>query len=142
MDEYYLKKAYLSMNLQFFADSAADKTEEPTAKKLQDARKEGQVAKSQELISGAMLFAFFIAIKLFGGYMANSFIKVFHRIPTNWAYEQYVWKSNAGYFTDDTSNLCFCPCNCSCTEYFSGKMAGNKQTVTAKVQPDESGQWI
>ena len=60
MDEYYLKKAYLSMNLQFFADSAADKTEEPTAKKLQDARKEGQVAKSQELVSGAMLFAFFL----------------------------------------------------------------------------------
>ncbi len=79
MDEYYLKKAYLSMNLQFFADSAADKTEEPTAKKLQDARKEGQVAKSQELVSGAMLFAFFLAIKLFGGYLANSFIKVFHR---------------------------------------------------------------
>ncbi len=79
MEELYLKKNHRSMNLQFFADSAADKTEEPTAKKLQDARKEGQVAKSQELISGAMLFALFIAIKLFGGYMANSFIKVFYR---------------------------------------------------------------
>lgn len=78
MDEFYLKKSYLSMNLQFFAEGA-DKTEEPTAKKLQDARKEGQVAKSQELINGAMLFALFIAIKLFGGYMANSFIKVFYR---------------------------------------------------------------
>lgn len=78
MDELYLKKSYLSMNLQFFAEGA-DKTEEPTAKKLQDARKEGQVAKSQELINGAMLFALFIAIKLFGGYIANSFIKVFYR---------------------------------------------------------------
>ena len=68
----------LPYNLQFFAEGA-DKTEEPTAKKLQDARKEGQVAKSQELISGAMLFTLFIAIKLFGGYLANSFIKVFHR---------------------------------------------------------------
>ncbi len=78
MEEYYVKSAYISMNLQFFAEGA-DKTEEPTAKKLSDARKEGQVAKSQELISGAMLFALFIAIKLFGGYMANSFIKVFYR---------------------------------------------------------------
>ena len=79
MEELYYRKPYISMNLQFFADSAADKTEEPTAKRLQDARKEGQVAKSQELVSGAMLFALFICIKLFGGYMANSFIKVFYR---------------------------------------------------------------
>lgn len=79
MEELYYRKPYRSMNLQFFADSAADKTEEPTAKRLQDARKEGQVAKSQELVSGAMLFALFICIKLFGGYIANSFIKVFYR---------------------------------------------------------------
>lgn len=79
MEELYLKKSYIPMKLQFFADSAADKTEEPTSKRLQDARKEGQVAKSQELISGAMLFILFIAIKLFGGYIANSFIKVFYR---------------------------------------------------------------
>ena len=79
MEELYYKKPYISMNLQFFDDSAADKTEEPTSKKLSDARKEGQVAKSQELISGAMLFALFICIKLFGGYIANRFIKVFYR---------------------------------------------------------------
>lgn len=79
MEEYYLNQPYMTINLQFFAEGAADKTEEPTAKKLQDARKEGQVAKSQELISGAMLFALFIAIKLFGGYIANSFMKVFYR---------------------------------------------------------------
>jgi len=79
MEELYLKKTYISMNLQFFADSAADKTEEPTAKKLQDARKEGQVAKSQEIISGAMLFGLFIVMKLFGGYMAQGFMKAFYR---------------------------------------------------------------
>ncbi len=69
----------LTMNLQFFADGAADKTEEPTAKKLDDARKEGQVAKSQELVTAAMLFGLFLAIRLFGGYIANSFMKVFHK---------------------------------------------------------------
>ena len=79
MEELYYRKPYISMNLQFFAEGAADKTEEPTAKKLQDARKEGQVARSQELVSGAMLFALFICIKIFGSYIANSFMKVFYR---------------------------------------------------------------
>ena len=80
MEELYFNKFYVPMNLQFFAEGGGgDKTEEPTAKRLQDARKEGQVAKSQELVSGAMLFSLFIAIKLFGGYIANSFIKVFYR---------------------------------------------------------------
>ena len=40
----------IPMNLQFFADSAADKTEEPTAKKLQDARKEGQVQSYRRML--------------------------------------------------------------------------------------------
>ncbi len=79
MEELYFKKSYSPMNLQFFADSAADKTEEATSKKLSDARKEGQVAKSQELINGTMLFLLFIEIKLFGGYLANGFMKVFYR---------------------------------------------------------------
>lgn len=78
MEEQVLKRYIYSMNLQFFAEGA-DKTEEPTAKKLSDARKEGQVAKSQELVSAAMLFSLFIALKLFSGYVANSFIKTFYR---------------------------------------------------------------
>jgi len=79
MEDIYFKKFHSSMNLQFFADSAADKTEEATSKKLSDARNEGQVAKSTELVNGAMLFVFFLAIKLFCGYMANGFIKAFYR---------------------------------------------------------------
>ena len=78
MEEQYLKYIRLSMNLQFFADDTG-KTEEATSKKLSDARKEGQVAKSSELINGAMLFCFFLAIKLFSGYLANGFLKVFHK---------------------------------------------------------------
>lgn len=98
MEEYYYKNSYKKMNLQFFAEGGADKTEEPTAKKLQDARKEGQVAKSQELISGAMLFTLFIAIKLFGSYLANSFLKVFHR---NYGYisTYTIQKPELGHFT-------------------------------------------
>ena len=45
------KDALLQLNLQFFAKDGpgGEKTEEPTAKKLSDARSEGQVAKSREL---------------------------------------------------------------------------------------------
>ena len=66
--EDYLYKLYLPMNLQFFADGpGGEKTEDATSKHLSDARKEGQVAKSQELITAVMLFMFFIALKIFVG---------------------------------------------------------------------------
>ena len=63
-------------NLQFFADGP-DKTEEPTAKKLSDARLEGQVAKSNELTSAAGLAVLFISLKLFAGYIGSQFINAY-----------------------------------------------------------------
>ena len=64
----------LPYNLQFFAEGT-DKTEEPTAKKLKDARMEGQVAKSKELTTAAGLATFFVVLKLFVGYFGTSFIQ-------------------------------------------------------------------
>lgn len=52
-------------------------------KKLTDARKEGQVAKSQELANAALLMGMFLSIKLFVGFMANSFLKQFRFIYEN-----------------------------------------------------------
>jgi len=50
----------LEFNLQLFAEGG-DKTEEPTAKKRRDARKKGQVARSQELNAAfVMLMGFFV----------------------------------------------------------------------------------
>ena len=72
----------LSYNLQYFAEGA-DKTEEPTAKKLNDARMEGQVAKSQELISAAGLATLFIVLKLFIGSIGTSFLETFHKFFGN-----------------------------------------------------------
>ncbi len=64
----------LEYNLQFFADGpGGEKTEEPTAKKLQDARREGQVAKSQEVTHAAGLMSLFILIRLLYPYMADNF---------------------------------------------------------------------
>lgn len=69
---------FFSYKLQFFAESGGgEKTEEPTAKKLSEARKEGQVAKSTDLVTSFSLLALFLAIKVFGGYMGNSFIRTF-----------------------------------------------------------------
>jgi len=69
------------MDLQFFADEGgADKTEEATPKKLQDARKEGQVARSQELSTAVMLLAFFLAIKVFVGFIGTRFLGSFNDV--------------------------------------------------------------
>ena len=78
--ENYWDELYFPMNLQYFADGpGGEKTEDATAKHLSDARKEGQVAKSQELITAVMLFSLFIALKVFGGYLGNSLAKTFYK---------------------------------------------------------------
>ena len=81
MWEVEFKSRYLiPMRLQFFADEGADKTEEATPKKLQDARKEGQVARSQELSTAVMLLAFFVALKVFVGFIGTRFLGNFQEI--------------------------------------------------------------
>lgn len=76
----------LEFNLQFFADGqGGEKTEPATAKKLNDARKEGQVAKSREIANGLGLLGLFLLLKLWVGNMGTQFINVFaefyNRIP-------------------------------------------------------------
>ncbi len=68
----------LKYNLQFFAEGpGGEKTEEPTAKKLSDARNEGQVAKSNELNIGVSLFVMFLCTKIFIGSIGNQFTESF-----------------------------------------------------------------
>lgn len=66
-----------SYRLQFFADSGGEKTEEASPKKLSDARKEGQVAKSQELIMASSLMALFLVLKMFIGKIGSQFKEAF-----------------------------------------------------------------
>jgi flagellar biosynthetic protein FlhB len=79
------KKHSFSYNLQFFAKDGpgGEKTEAPTPKKLTDARKEGQVAKSIELVTAASLIALFYTIKLFIGFIGNSFFETFNLVYGN-----------------------------------------------------------
>ncbi len=66
------------IRLQFFAEGdGADKTEEATPKKLSDARKEGQVAKSQELSTAVMLLALFVILKAAVGYIGTRFLRCY-----------------------------------------------------------------
>lgn len=80
-------KVLMELNLQFFAKDGpgGEKTEEPTSKKLTDARKDGQVAKSQELGNAMGLIALFLILKFFTGNFTNGFLGIFQgvyiRIP-------------------------------------------------------------
>ena len=77
----------LKLNLQFFAKEGpgGEKTEEPTAKKLDDARKEGQVAKSKEIGNAFMLITVFILLRLTYNFLESGFLQLFRgaydRIP-------------------------------------------------------------
>lgn len=71
----------LPYNLQLFANSeGGDKTEDATPKKLRDARKDGQVAKSTELNTAVMLFALFVVLKVYVGKIGTQFIEVFQEM--------------------------------------------------------------
>ncbi|MCM1063523.1 MAG: flagellar biosynthesis protein FlhB [Eubacterium sp.] len=66
-------------DLQFFAKEGpgGEKTEPATSKKLEDARKEGQVAKSKEIANGFNLLALFLVLKFYVGYMGTNLMAVF-----------------------------------------------------------------
>jgi flagellar biosynthetic protein FlhB len=49
------------------ADESGEKTEEASEKKIQDARKRGQVANSKDLLAGGVFIAVFVAISLTAG---------------------------------------------------------------------------
>lgn len=77
----------MQYNLQFFAKEGqgGEKTEPATQKKLEDARKEGQVAKSREIANGLGLLALFLILRFWVGNMGSQMISMFsdiyNRIP-------------------------------------------------------------
>lgn len=86
----------LELRLQFFAAEGpgGEKTEEPTAKKREDTRKDGKVAKSKELSSGVELIALFLILKFWIGNMGEQFLELFNKIYEKFpAYTTY-WGGN------------------------------------------------
>ncbi len=71
----------MKYNLQFFAKEGpgGEKTEDATAKKLSDSRKEGQVAKSAEISMAVTLLSLFITLKIFIGFIGSRFLSTFSK---------------------------------------------------------------
>ncbi|MCR5665760.1 MAG: flagellar biosynthesis protein FlhB [Eubacterium sp.] len=94
----------LAYDLQRFAKEGpgGEKTEPATQKKLDDARKDGKVAKSKELTSAVELLGLFLVMKLFMSYVANGLLNLFayfyNKIPD-------LLLDNHGGFTYKSSNL-------------------------------------
>lgn len=68
---------HYSLNLQFFSAESEGRTEQPTAKKKDDARKKGQVAHSKELNTAILIVGFCGVALVLGGYMINRIIQEF-----------------------------------------------------------------
>ena len=69
----------MEYNLQFFAKDGpgGEKTEEPTSKKLEDARKDGKVSKSKEVSNALSLIAIFLTLKFMIGWLGNGLLNIF-----------------------------------------------------------------
>ena len=78
-DDCIAERPIIKLDLQFFAKEGpgGEKTEPATEKKLSDARKEGQVAKSQELGQAFSLMALFLVLKIWGASIGHDFMNSF-----------------------------------------------------------------
>ena len=74
----------LKLNLQLFAKDGpgGEKTEPASHKKLEDARKKGQVAKSKEIVNAVYLVAVFVFLKFYVGIIGEGFIECFTKFYT------------------------------------------------------------
>ncbi len=96
----------LEYNLQFFAKDGpgGEKTEPATEKKLSDARKEGQVAKSREIANGVGLLALFLILRFWVGIMSTQLLSVFSLIYERISETVLFWH---GFMPQDDTKLVF-----------------------------------
>lgn len=62
------------------ADEGSEKTEQPTAKKLEDAAKKGQIARSKDLGTAVVLIGSAVAILIFGKMVAMAILNIGQRM--------------------------------------------------------------
>ncbi len=102
-------KYLLRYNLQFFAEGdGGEKTEEATPKKLDDARKEGQVAKSQELNTAFELIILFVILKVFVGMISGRFtdvFRLFYNSIETYSEDQFTMNYFSAYFRTATGQI-------------------------------------
>ena len=75
------KSVLIKLNLQLFAKDGpgGEKTEPASQKKLEDARKKGQVAKSKEIVNSAYLVIIFAFLRIYIGTMGEGFLESFSK---------------------------------------------------------------
>lgn len=73
----------LSLDLQFFS---GEKTEKATPKKKQDARKKGQVAKSQDINTAVVLISVFLFLMFFGKTMTAGLVSILRHSLQNYMF--------------------------------------------------------
>lgn len=73
------KYFFMEYNLQWFAKDGegGEKTEPATAKKLREARDDGQVSKSKELSAAVDLIVLFLVLKVFISYIGEKLLNIF-----------------------------------------------------------------
>ncbi len=96
----------LEYNLQFFAKEGpgGEKTEPATEKKLRDARRDGQVAKSREIANGLGIMAVFLVLRLWVGKMGTQFLDVFSSMYGRISETVVFWH---GYMPENDTNFVF-----------------------------------
>lgn len=84
------------VNLQYFN---GEKTEKATPRKKQDARKKGQVAKSQDMAPAVALTAIFLVFLIAGSWMFENFMSIMRESLTRYTLMQ-VNEENLGFITN------------------------------------------
>ncbi len=95
----------LRYNLQWFAQDGegGEKTEPATQKKLDEARKEGKVAKSKELSSAFDLIVLFLVLKVFISFVGENLIGIFTYVYSR--ISEFVSVNESGLTTVAVSSL-------------------------------------
>ncbi|KZN65135.1 flagellar biosynthesis protein FlhB [Pseudoalteromonas luteoviolacea CPMOR-1] len=88
-------------------DSGQERTEEPTAKKISDARKKGQVARSKELGTTFVLIFSAVSLILYGGDIAKGLYNIMGRMLTLNRNETYDTTKMFSVWGDAFSELLF-----------------------------------
>ncbi len=75
----------MPLDLQWFAKDGegGEKTEEPTSKRLKDARNDGKVAKSKELDSAVGLIMLFVVLRVMMSSLGDGMLNMFHTFYNN-----------------------------------------------------------
>ena len=73
------REVFIKLNLQYFAKDGpgGEKTEPATTKKLDDARKEGNVAKSKDIVSAVALLTSFVVLKVTIGNIGTGLMEIY-----------------------------------------------------------------